>query len=120
MTRLVRPFRFALAGLAHLVRTQPNFRIEMALAAAAIALGGWLRITPGEWAAIVTVIALVLILESVNTALELAVDLASPAAHPAAKAAKDVAAAAVLIAALASIAVGVAVFGPRLLSIPST
>ncbi len=114
MVRLARSFRFAFAGLGHLLRTQRNFRIEVALGSAAVALGAWLRITPVEWAALAVVIALVLILEGLNTSLEFAVDLASPQVDPRAKAAKDIAAGMVLVAALASIAVGVAIFGSRL------
>ena len=60
-------------------------------------------------------IAIVLILEGLNTALEAAVDLASPRIHPLAKSAKDLAAGMVLIAALASIAVGLLILGPPLL-----
>jgi diacylglycerol kinase len=44
---------------------------------------------------------------------ELAVDLLTQRYHPLAKAAKDAAAGAVLIAAIAAVAVGIAIFGPR-------
>jgi diacylglycerol kinase len=50
----------------------------------------------------------------VNTVAELAVDLLTEEYHPMAKVAKDVSAAAVLVTALAAVAVGVAIFGPRL------
>ena len=50
----------------------------------------------------------------INTVTELAVDLLTQRYHPMAKLAKDAGAGAVLIAALASVAVGVAIFGPRL------
>ncbi len=113
---LVASFRFAGEGLAHLVRTQRNARIEIAIGLAAVALGLWLGLAAMEWAVLVLTIALVLILEGLNSAVELVVDLASPERHPAAKAAKDLAAGMVLIAALASVAVGIALFGPRLLS----
>jgi diacylglycerol kinase len=59
-------------------------------------------------------IALVLILEGLNTAVEAAVDLSSPNFHPLAKAAKDLAAAMVLIASIASLAVGLLILGPPL------
>jgi diacylglycerol kinase len=65
-----------------------------------------------EWAVLVFTMALVLILEGLNTAVEAAIDLASPGVHPLAKAAKDLAAGMVLIASIASIAVGVLVLGP--------
>lgn len=111
---LIRSFRFAFLGLGHIIRTQRNFRIELAIGIGACAIGAWSGLSSSEWAALITVIALVLILEGLNTSLELAVDLASPAIHPKAKAAKDVAAGMVLVAALASIGVGAALFGSRL------
>ena len=55
-----------------------------------------------------------IILEGVNTAIEAVVDLASPEIHPLAKVAKDVGAGAVLIAAIASVTVGLLIFGPPL------
>lgn len=114
MLRLVRSFRFAFEGFAHLLRTQPNFRIELVLGALAVGLAAWLGLTPNEWAALTVAIALVLIVEGLNTSLELAIDLASPTLHPKARAAKDIAAGVVVIAAVASIVVGVALFFPRL------
>jgi diacylglycerol kinase len=52
--------------------------------------------------------------EFVNTAFEALVDLLSPNLHPLAKVGKDVAAAAVLIAALASVVIGLLILGPPL------
>lgn len=112
--KIVRSFYFAFAGLGYLLRTQRNARIELAIGAAACAVGGWVGISRVEWALIVFTIALVLILEGLNTAVEAAIDLASPKIHPLAKAAKDLAAGMVLVAALASIAVGVLILGPPL------
>ncbi len=113
---LLRSFSHAFAGAAHLLRTQRNFRIEVTIAALALVAGVWSRLERWEWAALVLTIALVLILEALNTAIEDAVTLASPSVHPRAKAAKDVSAAAVLVAAVASVAVGVLLFLPRLTS----
>ena len=50
----------------------------------------------------------------VNTAIEATIDLAHPAQHPLAKKAKDSAAGAVVVAAIASVAVGLVIFLPRL------
>lgn len=79
-----------------------------------IVLGLWLRISPYEWAVIVIAFAMVWTAEFINTALEAVVDLASPQQHPMAKVGKDVGAAAVLIAALASILIGLLILGPPL------
>jgi len=48
-----------------------------------------------------------------NTAIEFLVDLVQPDHHPLAEKAKDIAAAAVLIAAIASVVIGVIVFLPK-------
>ena len=111
---LVRSFGFALAGIGFLLRTQRNARIHVVIGAAACGLGAWLHISRVEWAILVFTIALVLILEGLNTAVEAAIDLASPQIHPLAKAAKDLAAGMVLIAAVASVAVGLLILGPPL------
>jgi diacylglycerol kinase (ATP) len=110
-------FRYAFAGIGYLLWTQRNAKIHIALGLAAVVLGLLLRIERGEWLALVLVIALVLVTEGVNTAVEAAVDLASPGYHPLAKTAKDVAAGTVLLAAIASIIVGLIVFLPRLLAL---
>jgi len=113
---LLRSFGYAFAGIAYIVRTQRNARLELAIGLGAIAVGLWLGLTSLEWAVLAITIALVLALEGVNTSLELAVSLASPERHPSAKAAKDVAAACVLLAAITSVVVGLLLFVPRLVS----
>jgi len=113
---LLRSFGHAFEGVAYILRTQRNARIEIAVGIAAVALAAWLGITAVEWAVLVLTIVIVLALEWMNTALELAVSLASPEPHPLAKAAKDVAAACVLLGAVASIVVGLVLFTPRLLA----
>lgn len=112
--KILRSFYFAFAGLAYLFRTQRNARIHAVLGAAACGLAAWLGISRVEWAVLVFTVALVLILEGLNTAIEAAIDLASPDVHPLAKAAKDLAAGMVLIGAVASVLVGLLVLGPPL------
>src|ERR1700737_488617 len=103
---LMRSFGYAFEGVAYILRTQRNTRIEIAVGIAAVALAAWLGISTAEWAVLVLTIVIVLALEWLNTALELAVSLASPQTDPSAKAAKDVAAACVLLSAFASLVVG--------------
>lgn len=112
--RILRSFYFAFAGVWFLLRTQRNARIELAIGAAACGVAAWVGISRPEWAVLVFTIALVLILEGLNTAVELCVDLAMPRTHPLAKHAKDLAAGMVLIASIASVAVGLLILGPPL------
>lgn len=112
--RVARSFGYAFAGLAYLFRTQRNARIHAAVGAAACLVAAWVGVSRAEWAVLVFTIALVLILEGLNTAVEAAVDLASPKYHPLAKVAKDLAAGMVLVAAIASVVVGLLILGPPL------
>jgi diacylglycerol kinase len=107
-------FYFAFAGIYYLLRTQRNARIELAIGVIACGLGAWLHIDRVQWAVLAFTIALVLILEGLNTAIEMAIDLASPQVHPLAKHSKDLAAGMVLIASIASVAVGLLILGPPL------
>ncbi len=109
-----RSLRVALIGAATVLRTERNAQIEGIIALLAIGLGLWLKVSGPEWAIIFTLIALVLGLEMVNTAIEAVVDLAHPALHPLAKKAKDSAAGAVVLSAIVSVAVGLVIFLPRL------
>jgi diacylglycerol kinase (ATP) len=112
--RMVRSFGYAAEGLATMVRTQPNFWVHLVAAAVALTIGVALRLSPAELAVLVLTIALVLIVECVNTALETLCDLVSPSFHPLVKRAKDVSAAAVLLGAIASVGVALLLFVPRL------
>ena len=109
-----RAFAFAFAGLAHAWRTQRHMRTHAGIGLTAALCAAALGLDPAEWAVLLLTITVVLVLEMLNTVIESVVDLASPHYHPLAKVAKDVSAGAVLVAALGSIAVGAALFVPRL------
>lgn len=112
MKRLVDSFRYAFAGLAYLIRSQPNARIHLTISAAVVVLGVWLGLPARDWAVIAVTTGLVFTAEAFNTALEAAVDLASPEPHPLARVAKDVGAGAVTLAAIAAVIVGLLILGP--------
>lgn len=111
---LANSFRYASAGVRLLFATQRNARIQALAGLAAFALAAALRVSAVEWAVLVLMSAVVLSLETINTALEAVVDLVTTDYHPLAKQAKDLAAGAVWLAALASLAVGALLFAPRL------
>lgn len=108
-------FGYALAGLAYALRTQPNMRFHLLAALVVVVAALWLRIEGRDFLLVLLAITLVMMAEMFNTALERVVDLCTGRYHPLAKIAKDVAAGAVLLAALNSLIVGLAVFYPYLL-----
>lgn len=110
-----RSFRYAFAGWWYVLRTQRNAWIHAVISFAVFAVALLLQLPPRDWAVLILTIAIVWAAEFFNTALEAVVDLASPELHPLAKICKDVGAASVLIAALASMLIGLLILGPPLI-----
>lgn len=104
-------FTYAIRGIRHLVRREPNAKLHFAATIITITAGFLRHITMTEWIAIIIAIALVWIAEALNTAIELLCDLwCNGEYHPVVGTIKDLAAGAVLIASLASLTIGVIVF----------
>lgn len=105
---------YAWRGVRGAFLEEHNFRIHLVAAEAVV----YLALSEGVhlWimGALAGLIALVLALELMNTAVERAVDLAHPAEHPLAAAAKDAAAGAVLVGAIGAAVAGVLLLGPGL------
>jgi diacylglycerol kinase (ATP) len=106
-------FRHAFAGVAVMLRSQPNAKIHVVATLVALIGGAALGLSALEWALLVFAIALVWVAEGLNTALEFLADAAVPDQHPLVKNAKDVAAAAVLLAAAAAVVIAMLIMLPR-------
>ncbi len=76
-----------------------------------------LQVSALEMALLVLVIASVIVLELLNTAIEEIVNMLSLRRKMRAMVAKDVSAAAVLVSAMASVAIGLLVFVPRIMDL---
>lgn len=117
---LLMSFKYAWCGVQYAFSTQRNFRIHLVIGLLAMVLGVFFRVRAVEMAVLLLTIALVLVLELLNTAMESLVDLTlGQSYHELAKIAKDCAAGAVLIASLAALLVAVFIFGSHLLSLTS-
>ena len=103
-------FHNAFAGIIYATKTQTNMRLHLIIGALVLAATLVLRLERIYIIAIVILVALVVALELVNTAVEAVVDLLTVAHHPLAKTAKDVAAGAVLVASTAAVVVGYLTF----------
>lgn len=114
LTSRSKSFKYAFEGWWYVIRTQQNAWIHALVSIAVGAVGLWLRVSARDWAVIILAIAIVWAAEFFNTALEAIIDLISPEHNHLAKISKDVGAAAVLIAALASVLIGLLILGPPL------
>lgn len=112
-----RPFRerlgFALAGLATGWRREKSFRSQSRFAVLALLTLIVLHPAPIWWALMAVLVALVLALELLNSALEGVIDLLHPGIHPEIKAIKDMTAGAVLTISLAALVAGAALMVDR-------
>lgn len=105
-------FYVAFRGMILPFKTELSIRIQLVIAIGATSLGFYLDIQKSDWLWIVIAAALVLITETLNTAIEKLVDLVSPEYNALAGYVKDVAAGAVFMAAIASIIIALLIFVP--------
>ena len=113
LRRFASAFPNAWRGLVECAARGRNMRVHLVAGVLASTLAAAAPLAPGERAAILACVGLVIALEAVNTALEAIVDLRSPQLHDRARVAKDAAAGAVLAAAAASVGVAGAVVSGR-------
>jgi diacylglycerol kinase (ATP) len=115
-TNLLLSFQYAGQGVSYAFRTQRNFRIHLLIGAIALSLSIYFQLSAVACAIISLTIALVLVLELLNTALEAVVDLTvGREFHQLAKIAKDCAAGAVLIAAIVALIIAGTLLLPQIL-----
>ena len=107
--------RVATRGIIFAFRSQRNLRIHFFAAAAVLSVGILLKLTLVEMSVLALTVTLVIAAEMFNTALEFFLNLMEARNHPTVRAVKDVAAGATLITVIGSIAIGLLLFGPRLL-----
>lgn len=100
----------ACEGIGQAIKTQINIRIQIIIAILTIILGIYFKISTIEWLFIIGAIFIVIIAETINTAIEACVDLVTTKYNKMAKIAKDVAAGAVLLASAHAVIVGIIIF----------
>jgi diacylglycerol kinase len=109
-------FRFALAGLSYVLRSQRNATIHLCATVLVVGSGFILKINRSDWAWLILAISLVFAAESFNTAIELLADRITSEPDALIGRAKDVSAAAVLTASLGAVGIGLIVFWPYLIA----
>ncbi len=107
-------FYYAFSGIIYGFLKERNLKIHLFAAILAISLGAYLKISQTEWILLSFAIFLVLVVETINTAIEKTIDIIVSNYHPLAKIAKNLAAGAVLLTAINAVIVGIIIFGPYL------
>ncbi len=110
MVNFIKSFWFATRGIIWVLRTERNFKVQLACGIIAIVLGIILKISPIEFAIIISISALVLSLELANTAVEKYLDKYHPEHDHTIGLVKDIMAGAVLLASTGAIAIGAIIY----------
>jgi len=114
---LIKSFSHACRGVKTLVKDEQSFRLQIL---AALVVGIFLLIFPlsvFEMIVVLLMVALVLILEMINSIFERLVDTFKPRIHPVVGEIKDIMAATVLVASIFSAIIGVIIFLPHFLDL---
>ena len=110
--RFFQSLRDALRGLVYVFRTEQNFRLQTLGGAVALALAVIFQVPTWQAVFIIFLIAAVITMELLNTALEHFTDLLKPRLHHYVMAIKDIMAAAVLVTSLGALLIGLIIFIP--------
>ena len=108
----LKSFRYAIAGIVFMLRTQHNAWLHGVATVIVVSLGVLCEIHAQDWRWLIVAMAMVWVAETLNTAVEYVCDVLSPEYHQAVKHAKDIAAGGVLIAAIAALLIGAITFWP--------
>lgn len=115
LTRQIKNFNYAFAGIKNLIISEHNARIHLIATITIIILSFTLQISKTEWLAIFFVTGLVWVTEMINTCIEKIMDFISTEKKPAIAFIKDVSAGAVLVAAFTALITGLLIFIPKIL-----
>lgn len=96
---------------------EDNFKREIFLGIIVLILSYVFRVNKIEFIIIIIMIGLVLVCETVNTAVERLVDLVSPGYNKIAGEVKDIMAFAVLLMCIISLVIGAIIFIPKIISL---
>ncbi|MFA6131806.1 MAG: diacylglycerol kinase family protein [Patescibacteria group bacterium] len=112
---LFRSFSHALRGIKTLAKTEQSFRLQLLAGVLVVFFAVFFPITAFEKIIVFLLVALVLILEMINSIFERIVDAFKPRLNPIVGEIKDIMAAAVLVASIFSAIIGLIIFFPHII-----
>ncbi|MEK7648810.1 MAG: diacylglycerol kinase family protein [Patescibacteria group bacterium] len=117
MKKWLRSARYALSGIVLALREERNMRIQCIAALMAVVLSIILKVSLTELSIVLIASALVICIESLNSAVERLCDMVKPRIALQLQAIKDLLSGAVLLASCAALGVGILMFVPKIVSL---
>lgn len=111
----VKSVGYAFKGAVLLLTTEASIKVQFGIGILVTIAGFYFSISTTEWIIQTLVIATIMALEGVNTAIEAIADFIHPEHHPKIGLIKDIAAGAVFIFAVAAVITGCIIYIPKLL-----
>lgn len=105
-------FRHASDGIRMIIKTERNMKIHLVMTVLVILCAVLFKLTPAEKAIVISLCAIVICAELINTAIENTVDISTAVFNMYAKRAKDAAAGAVLVISIGAAIAGLVIFVP--------
>lgn len=115
--RLFNSFKYAFNGFKSAFKTEQNLEIHILISIVVVIMGFIFKISLIEWCICLSLFALVIGAELMNTALEHTVDLLEPHYNESAKIVKDTSASFVLVFAILSVIIGSIIFIPKIIEV---
>lgn len=109
-----RSIKYAMKGFSEVFKEEQSFRIQVCASFIVFCLAIYFQVKIWEAIILVMLATAVLALEILNSILERIVDALKPRIHPYVKIIKDMMASAVLLVSVASLIIGVLIFGSYL------
>lgn len=117
MNKFLASVSYALQGIVYTVVHERNIKIQLAMFFLVLIMGSVMGISRCQWLSILSISALVLSLELVNTASERLIDKIAPYHDKELGIVKDILAGAVLVASLFALGIAMIIFWPPLVKI---
>ncbi|APY00484.1 diacylglycerol kinase (ATP) [Lacinutrix venerupis] len=110
----IKSLGYAFKGAYLLITTEASIKVQFFIGVIMTIAGIYFNLTATEWCIQILVIALILAIEGVNTAIEEIANFIHPDHHPKIGLIKDIAAGAVFIVAIAAIIIGCIIYLPKI------
>jgi diacylglycerol kinase (ATP) len=109
----IKSIGYAFKGASHLISRESSIKVQFAIGLIMTFTGFYFGLSATEWIIQILVIALIMALEGINTAIEEIADFIHPEFHKKIGVIKDISAGAVFIFAIAAVIIGFIIYFPK-------
>ena len=113
ITKRIKSVGYAFKGAYLLVTTEASLKLQFIIGVLMTIAGFYFKLSVTEWIIQILIIALIMAIEGLNTAIEEMADFVHPEHHKKIGLIKDLAAGAVFIFAVAAVIVGLLIYVPK-------